>query len=45
MVPSKVVAHGEGMHRHQTKKRQQNDINLALARWQDYKQRKKTGEK
>jgi putative addiction module killer protein len=28
-----------------TKKRQQNDINPALARWQDYKQRKKAGEK
>jgi putative addiction module killer protein len=27
-----------------TKKRQQNDIDLAVARWQDYKQRKKAGE-
>jgi putative addiction module killer protein len=27
-----------------TKKRQQNDINMAIARWQDFKQRKKTGE-
>lgn len=27
-----------------TKKRQQNDINLAIARWQDFKQRKKAGE-
>jgi putative addiction module killer protein len=26
-----------------TKKRQQEDINTALARWQDYKQRKATG--
>jgi putative addiction module killer protein len=26
-----------------TKKRQQEDINTALARWQDYKQRKETG--
>ncbi len=26
-----------------TKKRQQEDINTALARWQDYKQRKGTG--
>ena len=26
-----------------TKKRQQQDIVVALARWQDYKQRKKTG--
>jgi putative addiction module killer protein len=28
-----------------TKKRQQKDINLAIDRWQDYKQRKKLGEK
>jgi putative addiction module killer protein len=28
-----------------TKKRQQNDIDLAIARWHDYKQRKKAGEK
>jgi putative addiction module killer protein len=28
-----------------TKKRQQNDINLAIERWQDFKQRKKLGEK
>jgi len=27
----------------ETKKRQQEDINTALARWQDYKQRKGTG--
>jgi putative addiction module killer protein len=26
-----------------TKKRQQNDINLAVVRWQDFKRRKKTG--
>lgn len=26
-----------------TKKRQQEDINTALARWQDYKQRKEAG--
>jgi putative addiction module killer protein len=26
-----------------TKKRQQDDINTAMARWQDYKQRKKAG--
>ena len=29
----------------ETKKRQQKDINLAIDRWQDYKQRKKLGEK
>ena len=28
-----------------TKKRQQNDINLAIERWQDFKRRKKLGEK
>jgi len=28
-----------------TKKRQQKDINLAIERWQDYKRRKKLGEK
>jgi putative addiction module killer protein len=28
-----------------TKKRQQSDINLAIERWQDYKRRKKLGEK
>ena len=28
-----------------TKKRQQRDIQLAIARWQDYKRRKKLGEK
>jgi putative addiction module killer protein len=28
-----------------TKKRQQRDINLAIERWQDYKRRKKLGEK
>ncbi len=28
-----------------TKKRQQRDIELAIARWQDYKRRKKRGEK
>ncbi len=28
-----------------TKKRQQRDIRLAIARWQDYKRRKKLGEK
>jgi putative addiction module killer protein len=27
-----------------TKKRQQNDINLAIVRWQDFKRRKKAGE-
>jgi putative addiction module killer protein len=27
-----------------TKKRQQNDIHLAIARWRDFKQRKKAGE-
>jgi putative addiction module killer protein len=27
-----------------SKKRQQRDINLAIARWQDYKRRKKLGE-
>ncbi len=26
-----------------TKKRQQSDVSTALARWDDYKQRKKTG--
>jgi putative addiction module killer protein len=26
-----------------TKKRQQNDINVAIVRWQDYRRRKKTG--
>jgi putative addiction module killer protein len=28
-----------------TKKRQQKDINLAIERWQDFKRRKKLGEK
>jgi putative addiction module killer protein len=28
-----------------TKKRQQKDINVAIARWQDFKRRKKLGEK
>lgn len=28
-----------------TKKRQSTDINLAIARWQDYKERKKEGER
>jgi putative addiction module killer protein len=28
-----------------TKKRQQTDISLAIARWQDYKQRKKEGDR
>jgi putative addiction module killer protein len=28
-----------------TKKKQQKDINLAIERWQDYKRRKKLGEK
>jgi putative addiction module killer protein len=28
-----------------TKKRQQRDIEQAIARWQDYKRRKKLGEK
>jgi putative addiction module killer protein len=28
-----------------TKKRQQRDINLAVERWQDYKRRKRLGEK
>ena len=28
-----------------TKKRQQKDINQAIERWQDYKRRKKLGEK